>query len=153
MAPRPLAIMCMLHLFLVAVSTFTMTFENNPSIIASMLALLTWICIWLSIIAAQLVYVWTCDLLHYIRVSLSSRLATATLQPFTRAFYPSVGTQPIPPADVMPEDRPVTMIGPVQEEVTATSVRNNPPIGPEQQGESLVIYADSFALITCRYSG
>lgn len=151
--PRILAVMCVLHLITVAMPIFTAN-DRNSVTLASVLPPIAWICIWLSIIARQYLCVWACDLLHHIRVSLSPRPATAhTPRPFTRAFYAPVETLPIPPADVTPEDRPVTVISPVQEEVSAPSASNIPPIDPEQRGESLVYWADSFAWVTCRYSG
>jgi len=134
--PRTLAIICRLHLFIIAMSIFTTTCERNPFILASMLPFITWTCIWLSMISAQFLCTKACNLHHYIRVPSPLRLARAHKPlPFTRAFYTPVETRPTPPAGVMPGDRPVTATCPVQEKVFATSGRDIPLVGPEQQRE------------------
>jgi len=143
--PRTLAIICRLHLFIIAMSIFTTTCGRNPFILASMLPFFAWTCIWLSMISARFLCVKASDLLRYIQISLLARLARAhTPQPFTWAFCTPLEAPPIPLVAATPEDRAATMISPVQEEA---------PISPEQQGESLVIYTDSYATVMCRYSG
>jgi len=103
-------------------------------------------------ISAQFLCTKACNLHHYIRVPSPLRLARAHKPlPFTRAFYTPVETRPTPPAGVMPGDRPVTATCPVQEKVFATSGRDIPLVGPEQQRESRIYYENSYAAAHYRY--
>jgi hypothetical protein len=151
---RTFAITCSLHILIIAMFVYIAVYERNPFIITSTLSLLTWTYIRPSFIAIRVLCDNAYNLLRQIRLPALPRLTTThTNQPFTWAFYNPVATRPIPPADVMPEHRPVYKTCPVFEEASALSVWNVPPIGPEQRRASQIYYADSFSRLTCYYSG
>ena len=154
---RTFAITCSLHLLVIAMVIYTMVYERNPFIIASTLSLLTWTYIRPSLIAIRVLCDSAYNLLRQIRLPALLRLATTqTTQPFTWAFYPPVATQPIPPADVMPEDRPAYEAQPVQEGIPAPfvpSASNLPPPGLVCQRECQESHADSYCQFVFHFSG
>jgi hypothetical protein len=133
---------------------YTAAYERSSLIITSMLSLLTWIYIRPSILATQVLCVNTYNFLAHIRLPALPRLTTTnTTQPFTWAFYPPVATQPIPPADVMLENRPAYETQPVQEEIPDASTSDLPLPGNECQRVCQESHADSYCQLIFHFSG